>query len=201
LSKLAATLAAFEQQMEDEVDEGDTGGPGVAGGGAPLGSTRKALQALYELYTVSAQKLPLLLEQVETCLHNATATSGEECPALLRETVCAPLGDAVAALQRSGELVTAVLDLDAARQEFLVQASYREGLHDLRNELPALEDELAACHQEMNDTWAEVSGTTTTVRLDAVDGREEWQFRLPNTNESKVLQQKIGQCGASAPCA
>jgi DNA mismatch repair protein MSH2 len=57
-------------------------------------------------------------------------------------------------------------------------------------ELESVNTELDECHAAMNDTWAGISGNAKAVRLEA-DGDSCWQFRLPNTNDSKILQQQL----------
>ena len=179
LCKLVAALAEYAQEHDGE-EKG------------PPKSTRKALQALYELYTVSSQKLPLLLEQVETAL----ADDDMKSP-LLQDEIITPLRQAHSELQRSVDLCAAVLDLDAAPREYLVKPDYKEELQDLQQELQAVQEELEACHAEMNDTWAQISGINNAVRLEETGSNNnnkdlEWQFRLPDTNASKMLQQQLG---------
>lgn len=168
LGKLAASLAEYGQDTEKDTSF----------------RTKDALKTLYELYMVSAQKLPLLLEQlVNEC--------PDTLPTLLRDKVVTPLQEAVAALSKSVELATAVLDLEAAPRDFLVQSSYQPELDDIARELKNVQEELQACHDEMNDQWAGITGTTGAVRLES--DNDSWQFRLPNTNDSKILQQRLPQ--------
>jgi DNA mismatch repair protein MSH2 len=151
-------------------------------------TTRKALQTLYELYLVSSQKLPLLLEQVERALVDEDHTSR-----LLLDQVMTPLRLGLSELERSVDLCTAVLDLNAAPREFLVKPEYKEELLELQQELVAVQAELEACHEQMNETWSDISGTTNAVKLETTAGDcREWQFRLVNTNDSKLLQQQLG---------
>ena len=62
-------------------------------------------------------------------------------------------------------------------------------------ELDQLQVELDECHADMNQVWPVVSGSSSlqAVRLEAGsdDGSSSWQFRLPNTNDSKILQQQM----------
>ena len=195
-------------------------------------STRKALQSLYQLYVVSSQKLPLLLEQVEHALGQDLEQQQQQQPAttaatadvaaddatadaattttastLLRDHVLLPIRQGHAELQRSVQLCEAVLDLDAAPREFLVQPVYDEHLQELQTELRQVEQELTSCHQDMNTQWEQVTGNSNAVRLERTTStsatsstaladhniNEEWQFRLPNTNDSKTLQQQFGR--------
>jgi DNA mismatch repair ATPase MutS len=191
LSKLAATLAAYAENPEESDDTTNTAS----------GSTRKALQALYELYTVSSQKLPLLLEQVETALAdndpNDPTMNGVASESLLDKHVLEPLRQAVTALERSVELATSVLDMEAAPREFLVRPSYKEELTDVQQELQHVQAELQACHDDMNEQWAQVTGKSQVVRLESCGGSDDsamkdWQFRLPDMNDSKILKSQFG---------
>lgn len=168
LGKLAAALAEYGQGNENDTSF----------------RTKDALKTLYELYMISAQKLPLLLEQ----LFNECP---DTLPPLLQDKVVTPLQEAVAALSKSVELATAVLDLDAAPRDFLVQSSYQPELGDIARELKNVQDELQACHDDMNEEWAGITGNTGAVRLES--DNESWQFRLTNTNDSKILQQRLPQ--------
>ncbi|KAL3782964.1 hypothetical protein HJC23_003120 [Cyclotella cryptica] len=48
-------------------------------------------------------------------------------------------------------------------------------------------------HDQMNDLWAQISQQQNQVRIEDVDSNSNtscvWQFRLPNTNDIKLLQQ------------
>ena len=68
--------------------------------------------------------------------------------------------------------------------------SYKEELADLRTELQEVQDELQTLHNDMNEQWAELSGKAQAVRLENTNSADdEWQFRLPDANDAKLLQQ------------
>lgn len=189
IGKLAAILLSYKQALDHDDEDGGSGDKNTQTTGGmvePVGSTRKALQAIYDLYVISAQKLPILLEQLETALQESAPSPSS----ILIEHVLEPLRSSMLALEKSVALATAVLDMDAAPREFLVQASFREELADLRQELLTVQDEIQACHDEMNDQWSQITGNQQQVRMEQSDA--EWQFRLPNTNDSKLLQQNFG---------
>lgn len=173
LKALAANLGKY-QQNQQAMDDAE-----------PMGSTRKALQALYQLYLVAGEKIPILTEAV------STAVDGKPLPTMVQAAV-EGLQQVAVELGRSVELAQAVLDLDQAPREFLVKASYKAELSDIQAELHGVEAELEQCHAEMNETWASVTstGNANEVRLEEADGG--WQFRLPNTNDSKLLQNQLG---------
>lgn len=180
LSNLASKLAEYKQATEDVDDGGEK---------SSFGSTRRALQTLYELYLVASQKIPAITDQVEQVA--AVLPAGDDSSHLLWKTWSTVLPQYMAELQRSVSLVEAVLDLDQAPREFLVLASYAEDLGDLKDELEKVQIQVEEEHAEMNEAWANATGSRTDkgeVRLEFDDANANWQFRLPNTNHSKVLQ-------------
>jgi MutS domain III len=210
LTQLAVTLATYAtatatattntvgtDPSQSDLDK-DTGAS--AGAGAGCQNSRRALVALYDLYLVSSQKIPLLTEQLEMALSNCqaeAATAAAAAPTLLHD-ILATLQQCQAELARSVDLIEAVLDLDQAPREFLVQADYKEELRDILDELDQVQVELQENHEHMNQLWAEVSGSGSSsnspaVRLEATsdDGQSSWQYRLPNTNDSKILQHQL----------
>jgi MutS domain III len=143
-------------------------------------STRRALMALYDLYLVAWQKLPGVVEQMATA---------ENMPALSLDHHTT-LVTALANLQPAIQLVEAVLDMDQAPREYLVQADYKEELQDVHTEIKNVQGDIQACFTAMNEEWAKLSGSSATnlVRLEeTTDGG--LQFRLADTNSSKILQQ------------
>ena len=147
--------------------------------GTPNLPTRKSLIALFDLYLVAWQKLPGVVEHLNTT---------ENLPALslvLYET----LTKALEQLQPAIQLVEAVLDMDEAPREYLVQVDYKEELKDVHLELQTVKDDIENCKIAMNEEWGKLSGSANNqVRLEETnDGG--LQFRLPNTNDSKILQQ------------
>jgi DNA mismatch repair ATPase MutS len=156
VDKLADKLSTYAQ---DETT------PGI-----PKGTARQALQALYHLYLVAAQRLPTLCERLETA--NVVAESGNT---LLNE-LYQGLQKATNELHRAGELAEAVLDLDQAPTEYLVRSSYSDELQDVANEIAQLQSQVEECHADMNQAWAQASGVNNAVRLETLSDKE-WQFR------------------------
>jgi len=129
-------------------------------------------------------------------LQSALPADSDEAtvPRLVQE-LSTGLTKVAAELQRSVDLAEAVLDLDQAPREFLVQASYKDELNDIQVELQQVQSEVEECHAEMNEVWAQAAGVpnTNAVRLESCgDGDLDWQFRLTNTNDSKILQNQLG---------
>jgi hypothetical protein len=212
LPKLAAHLAHYQEDEEDGNDDvADATAAMMGNQAAPskgMGSTRSALQALYQLYLTASQKIPLVTEHLQALLAesgantSSTAAAGDDGGAAANEKgpllaeLLTGLSTCNEELQRSVGLVEAVLDLDQAPREYLVRASYKEELIDIQIELDQLDADLEECHKEMNETWAQAAGTTTTnaVRLERCGGDNDmdWQFRLADTNDSKILQNQLG---------
>jgi len=124
LLALASRLEAFAP---------DSGTKGAAGG------TRKALQALYQLYMVASQKLPCLVEafqqlDVVNQMDSQPERGGSSDAGLLR-TLYEKCNEASSNLQRSVDLAEAVIDLDQAPREFLVRSSYMPELNEIQVEL------------------------------------------------------------------
>lgn len=202
LPKLADTLSRYQEPDEQQPqDNGNTDGSQKG-----MGSTRSALQALYQLYLTAAQKIPLVTEHLQSVVADlgpttttdaaaaAAAEGGADVPATgLLPDILSGLMSCNAELQRSVGLVEAVLDMDQAPREFLVRATYKEELSDIQAELDQLEMDVEDCHKKMNQVWAEAAGISNTnvVRLERGSDMD-WQFRLPDTNDSKILQNQLG---------
>ena len=197
LSRLAATLALYA--VRDDDDNTNDNNNSKTSTAPRKKNTRRALMALYQLYLVSSQKIPLLTETLQTALEE-----GGELPQS-DDNNTSLLGDILATLQQvstelslSVELTEAVLDLEQAPREYLVQANYKPELQDIVQELQQVETELETCHQHMNQVWAEVCGTNNSnpqaVRLERSDdssNNNSWQFRLLDKNDSKILQSQL----------
>lgn len=192
LTKLAAHLAHYEERQGSGGEQEEA--PAASKG---MGSTRSALQSLYQLYLVAAQKIPLVTEHLQSVMselpQGPDGTPDTSGAGLLPE-IMAGLTSCNAELQRSVCLVEAVLDLDQAPREYLVRAEYKDELVDIREELDQLEVDLEDCHKEMNESWAQAAGISNSnaVRLDRGDSDSDWQFRLPDTNDSKILTEQLG---------
>jgi DNA mismatch repair protein MSH2 len=209
LTKLAEQLATYgptNSHPQDD-DDNNNNNEGETDQSNPRFNTRKALQTLYDLYLVAFQKIPLLTEQLVSGF--STFASDAPPPELLKSRIEA-LQTVGHELERSVELVQAVLDLSLAPREFAVQPDYKEELKDVRNELEDIEAELQQCKEDMNETWGRVSGgngNSNAVRLEresssssssegggattSTSSSSGWQFRLPNTNDSKILQNQL----------
>jgi DNA mismatch repair protein MSH2 len=197
LPKLAAHLSQYQQEQDDgDANAGDAPSKG-------MGSTRSALQGLYQLYMIASQKIPLVTEHLQALLlmqQDTPSTSTGDHENGNVDPMLSELLDGFtscnAELQRSVGLVEAVLDLNQAPREYLVRASYKEELGDIQAELDQLDNDLEECHKEMNETWAQASGTSNNnnaVRLERCGENDmDWQFRLPDTNDSKILQNQLG---------
>lgn len=98
-------------------------------------------------------------------------------------------------LSLSVQLVEALLDFDLAPREFLVKPSFNEELTEIRKELDEVDTELEHIHSKMDNLWCDISGQNPgSVRLESDKGKDAscaWYFRLPNANDSKMLQDKL----------
>lgn len=163
-------------------------GLGSGDHGSLAGGTSKALECLYKLHMFADRQLPVLMEAM------VDLATGDDASAL--KTIFDGLGRVMNELSKSVQLVEAVLDFDAAPREFLVKASFSDELKDIRDELDAIEQEKAKVHDDMNKVWEELSGQRGQVRLEDMDSNNNtscaWQFRIPDTNASKLLQQELG---------
>ena len=181
MANLARKLAHYEQcagEVEQDAEKSN------------FGSTRKALQTLYELYVVASQKIPAISEQVE----QVAAALNEGEAQVLWKTWSTVLPQLTIELQRSVALVEAVLDLEQAPREFLVQASYHPDLADLKQEMEEIELEVEETHAEMNQMWSDSAGKSSDsqeVRLEYDANDAKWEFRLPKANDAKVLQTQL----------
>ena len=203
LTKLALQLGQCSISAggteDDDDDSMNAGGNGSTAGM----STRKKLQALYNLYVIASQKLPQLTELLQGIVppdqrpqqeDTAAAASNEDAPLLPQ--IYKELLKAQAELQRSVELAEAVLDMEAAPREFKIKPDYKEELQDIYQELQGVEEEMDICLADTNDMWAQAcgKGNPPKVRLESSgeDGNVGWQFRLPSTNDAKILQNELG---------
>lgn len=180
IAKLAATLGSYGEGEQQ-----------------PAGSTQAALKALYQLYLLNAQKLPLLLDGLQNVVsaedEDFMEEDSKDAPKSLLKSIFVGLQRVSNELARSTDLVEAVLDMDMAPREYLIKSSFKEELADVRAELDNVEASIDECHQEMNQLWAEtkgLDGDSNAVRLETVgdnDATKTWQFRLVNTNDAKEL--------------
>jgi DNA mismatch repair protein MSH2 len=146
------------------------------------GSASAALANMYKLYLVASQQMPRLKGALDDLVK-------DDDEGLLKDAKQG-LEKVVNELAKAEGLVEAVLDLDAAPREYLVQATFNEDLQEIKDELDSVEGDLADCHSEMNDRWFEVTGEQGQIRLE-MTGENEWRFRVPNTNAVKTLQSDL----------
>ncbi|CAB9507317.1 protein MutS [Seminavis robusta] len=195
IGKLAQNLGLYEKaSTEDDAPNKNDMAPVV-------GSTQKALQSLYQLYLLKAQKLPMLLESLVAVV----CPDGEDPASIpkdaeeqtMLQSIFVNLQKASNELSRSQELVEAVLDLDIAPREYLIKAAFKDELVDIKTELGNVEASIESCHERMNELWAETMGLSMDsqhVRLETSGDTETtktYQFRLPNANDTKVLQDQL----------
>ena len=94
-------------------------------------------------------------------------------------------------MERCQVLVEAVLDLDKAPRNYLVKPDFSDELKEVRKDLDQVDAEIEDCHAQRNKEWSELSGQPEgQVRLELFSGTE-WQFRLPKTNDQKILQAEM----------
>lgn len=194
VAKLALQLGIYEAASDDSNSSTDDAYD--TGNSAPTGSTQKALQSLYQLYLMSAQKVPMLLDALQNMVcpdGDVSIIPTEESQQTMLQSVYVGLKKAFGELHRSRDLVEAVLDLEMAPREYLIKASFKEELKDIKEELGNVEASIEDCHNDMNQLWAETNGLnldSKLVKLEVVgdtDSTKGWQFRLIQTNDSKVL--------------
>lgn len=169
------------------------------------GGTSRSLECLYRLHLFADQQLPLLMESMadlasssEESKENEEGKVGGENEGEEEEGEGAilvlynGLQRVFNELSKSVQLVEAVLDFDVAPREFLVKPTFNEELAEIRNELDGIEQEREEIHENMNQVWEEISSQRGQVRLEQSDSNNgsscAWQFRIPDTNASKILQ-------------
>ena len=169
-------------------------------GGGGGNTSSKALESLYKLHLLADKCLPPLLEVMESLVGNEEeqrgGQDGEDEQCALRSAYNG-LATTAEELSQAVNLAERVLDFDAAPRDFIINPSLDEELDDVKNDLDGIEGELEAIHADMNDLWAEVSGKgSNQVRLEDVGANgntsDEWQFRLVNTNDAKLLESQHG---------
>jgi len=170
--------------------------------GGNLGSTSKALECLYKLHLFADSCLPTLLDSlgalVSTGEEQEQSVEGDDTCAL---TSCFKgLSGVMNHLSKAVELAEKVIDFNAAPRDFIIKPDFDDNLRDIKNELDGVQGELEAIHEEMNEIWADVSGQgNNQVRLEDVDSNSNtscvWQFRLPKTNDAKLLESKLTDRG------
>ena len=196
LYHLAMTLGLYgpsqrtkKSTMQDDDDNNDDMAEASKSALLTYGDSKKALQALYQVYLLASSKLPQLLEATQLGNDDSASASGGTLPTLLHQAHHG-LKKMCSELDRCQGLVEAVLDLDAAPRDFLVKPDFKEELQDLHVELRQVQSQVQDESERMQDIWAETSGSSSQqIRLEQDASDSNWQFRLPNTNDSKTLQQ------------
>jgi DNA mismatch repair protein MSH2 len=167
---------------------------------SPSSSSCAALETLYRMYLFADQQLPLLLRSLKDMVddNDSKQQDGAQNRALdVCRGYCTELESVEGALQKAKGLTETVLDLTQVPREFLVKSNFDEELQNLHIELGGIEDQLKELHQAVDDEWSQVNNCGSgQVRLERTDnsGSSEacaWQFRLPNTNDEKVLREKF----------
>ena len=189
------------------------------GNGAGTGSASSALQVMYKMHAFADAQLPALTEALSDLLGDDDGDGDGDAQAEEKKgsdgddaeknddtlrLALSGLRKVAVNLDQASKLVEAVLDFDSAPREFLVRPDFNDDLRDIRTELDSLQSELDECHGSMNDLWADIAGgkkgKSGQVRLEMGERKDsggsgtsfEWQFRLPDTNDIKLLQKRMG---------
>ena len=184
LSNLGPALAKY--RAAEDGDNRDDNEPLVG----RIVDTKKPLEALYHLYVLASNHLPHLLDSME-CIAPDNNTDGQS-PIL--QKLYEQVQQLVNELQKSAGLAETVLDLDQAPEEFLVKPEFNEELRELQSELEGVRSSVKDEHEAIQDAWNEIcsSSKASQVRLERVEDNTAWQFRLPDTNDSKNVP-NLGQ--------
>lgn len=150
-----------------------------------FGSTSKALECLYQMHILGDQVLPKLMEVLEPIAGHMNEGSLKD--------MWLEIEWSYRALEKACALAEMAIDFSAAPREFLLNPDQCEELREVKQELDEVEEELQQIHDDMNHRWSQISGQQNQVRLEDVDSNSNtscvWQFRLPNTNDIKSLQE------------
>lgn len=152
------------------------------------------LETLYRMYLFAQQQLPKVIDSFQEILRqqqiNTSAAATQQIQHFHKELVLIHNS-----LLKVKELACEVIDLDLTPREFLVKSSFNENLQELKNELDDIEARLEQIHNRMDQEWSDVSGQgQNQVRLEVTDQDAcAWQFRLPKTNDEKILRQELGE--------
>jgi len=171
-----------------------------------IGGTRKVLESLYKMHLFANKQLPTIKDALSLLIESHDGIDGTEGQNAEQEGPIrdGALKEAYSALDRvnadlsmSIQLVETLLDFDLAPREFLVKASFNDELAEIKKELDDVEIELQHLHDEMNEIWSEISGQNSgQVRLERNNKNNDvscaWCFRLPDMNDSKILQNELG---------
>ncbi|KAG7352264.1 DNA mismatch repair protein MutS [Nitzschia inconspicua] len=181
LARLGPALAKYRQSDDEDSD----GGPQQTA--TRVVDTKKPLETLYHLYNLASRHLPRLLDCMECIKGNDD--NDQSSPILL--DLYKQIEGLVAELDRSIGLAEAVLDLDHAPEEFLVKPEYAEELGDFYQEIEAVHKAVNEEHRTIQEAWDDIQpnkNRSSQVRLERVEDNMAWQFRLPDTNDSKLVE-------------
>ena len=164
-------------------------------------NSKQALEVMYKMYAFADSQLPALVNALnEMGLDNIdngnnNSDSGDDsAKASALKTSLDGLNQVARDLTNCVGLVEKVMDLDAAPREYLIKPEFNEALGDIRREMDETEAEIDQAHQEMNERWMDATGKEGQVRLEQ-SGDGSLQFRLPNANDSKTLDEEdFGDC-------
>lgn len=190
LTRLGPALSKY-RVSEDNNDGNDSNSTGR------IVDTKKPLESLYRLYILASNHLPHLLDCME-CISIKDARQNdqnEEPSSSILNDLYNKILLLVSELQRSVGLVEAVLDLDQAPDEFLVKPTFKEELEELHRELESVQSAVQDERETVQDSWNDIQSKgrkSTQIRLERVDDNTAWQFRLPDSNDSKLIQ-AVGQ--------
>jgi DNA mismatch repair protein MSH2 len=153
------------------------------------------LETLYRIYLFAQQQLPKVIDSFQDILRqqqqiDSSGAATQQIQHFHKELVLIHTS-----LLKVKELAREVIDLDLTPREFLVKSSFNDTLQDLKKELDDVETHLEQIHYKMDQEWSDVSGQgPNQVRLEVTDQDAcAWQFRLPKTNDEKILRQELGQ--------
>jgi DNA mismatch repair protein MSH2 len=149
------------------------------------------LETLYRMYLLADQQIPKVVDSFQEIVRHEDvgAAASQQLQRFHKELLLIQTS-----LLKVKELAQEVIDLDLTPREFLVKSSFNENLQDLKKELNDVEVRLEKIHYGMDQEWSEVSGQAQgQVRLEVIDQDAcAWQFRLPKTNDEKILRQELG---------
>ena len=150
------------------------------------GSTNGGLELLYRMYLLADQQLPRVVDSFQQVVQPNSCSKLQ----LFQEELFA----VQSLLLKVKELAEEVIDLEFAPREFLVKSRFNENLQELKKELQDVDTALEVLHTNMDKTWSNVSGQSQgQVRLETIDQDGcAWQFRLPKTNDEKILREELG---------
>ncbi|GKZ01409.1 hypothetical protein MPSEU_001091700 [Mayamaea pseudoterrestris] len=198
LDGLAKQLEMYTS-IDDEIDSDAAssvhdGSVNDIGASMPLGPTTKALQAMYKLWLVASQRVPLLRDRLQVALSDDPSTLHHShndetaVPPSLLVTLLHGLEQCEQDLVLASQLAEDVVDLDAAPREYRLRPGYKPELEQVYDELNELETQVQECLEQMNETWANISGKRNAVKLDRNSNDGEFQFRLADANDLKLLE-------------